>query len=373
MAEKTEKPTHKKLDDARKKGQIAMSRDLAKLLTLSALGETAFATEPMWRQSVQAMMVMGTERIGQPFMPALIEISGAIVTLLLIVVVACFVIGVVVGVLGHWGQFGILISAEVLKPNFDKLNPVNGFKQLFSKKKLVELLLSTMKAALIAWIAYILIRDSLPDVVQLAGGTPADIHKGFIDLLQSIFRTILGVCFVIAVVDFASQKYFHEKDLMMDMEEIKREYKESEGDPMVKGQRRALAQELAMSGPVAATQNANAVVVNPTHFAVAMLYDGDTAPVPVVLAKGKDEVAQAMIERARELGIPVIRHVWLARNLYATGREDKPVPKATYQAVALVYAVVAELMEMGEPGRSVELESLGEPPEGHPSRKTDQP
>jgi type III secretion protein U len=166
----------------------------------------------------------------------------------------------------------------------------------------------------------------------------------------------------LAMIDFAMQKYFHTKELMMDMEEIKKEYKESEGDPMVKGQRKQLAREWANSDPVKKTDDANAVVVNPTHFAVAMLFDQNLTPVPVVLAKGKDEVAQAMIRRAKERGIPVIRHVWLARTLYATCRPDTVVPKSSYEAVALVYAVVLELIAQNETQRTVELESFGDPP-----------
>jgi type III secretion protein U len=155
----------------------------------------------------------------------------------------------------------------------------------------------------------------------------------------------------------------------MDMEEIKREFKESEGDPMVKGQRKQLAREWANEAPAAKTEKANAVVVNPTHFAVAMFYDPKEAMVPIVLAKGKDDIAQAMIQRAREFNIPVIRHVWLARTLYATGRQDSVIPKSSYEAVAQVYAVVNELVAMNDLGRNVELESLGEPPESYRTRE----
>jgi type III secretion protein U len=134
---------------------------------------------------------------------------------------------------------------------------------------------------------------------------------------------------------------------------------------MVKGQRKQLAREWANEAPAARTEQANAVVVNPTHFAVAMFYDPAEAMVPVVLAKGKDDIAQAMIQRAREFNIPVIRHVWLARTLYATSRQDSVIPKSSYEAVAQVYAVVNELVAMKDTGREVELESEGEPPESY--------
>lgn len=365
MSEKTHEPTDKKIEDARKKGQVPVSRDLAKLGLLAAVGELAFLTEPLWRGAVDSLMILSTQRIGQPFIPSMMEMLSSAGILLLIVFGACFLVCVPIAILGHWGQFGILIAPEAVMPKADKLNPVNGFKQMFAKKKLIELLITCFKAALITWILFIVVRGELPTIVQLAGGEPSDIYQGFITLLRSIFHTILGVCAVLALVDFAVNKHFHIKDLMMDFEEIKREYKESEGDPMVKGMRKQIALQLAMSEPVAKTGDANAVVVNPTHFAVAMLYDGVKAQVPIVLARGKDEIAQAMIKRAKECGIPVIRHVWLARSLYATGQEDTPVPKSTYESVALVYAVVSELQALGELDRVVELEMNGDPPESH--------
>jgi type III secretion protein U len=361
--EKNEQPTDKKIEDARDKGQIAVSRDLARLVTLVAMAETAFATEPLWRESLESLMTFGVSSVGQPFEAALKEMVTSSVLLLLVVFCVCFIVCTVSGVAGHWGQFGVLVSAESLTPNFDKLNPVNGVKQLFSKKKLIELLITVGKAALIGWMVFLLARSALPDIVQLAVGEPKDVYRTFFQLIKSIFHTVVVICLCLGLVDFAVQKHFHRKELMMDMEEIKREYKESEGDPMVKGQRRQLARQWANEAPVARTEQANAVVVNPTHFAVAMFYDPAEAMVPLVLAKGKDATAQAMIERARALGIPVIRHVWLARALYATGKADTPVPKASYEAVAHVYAVVQELLETD--GREAELESLGEPPGSH--------
>lgn len=362
--EKNEKPTDKKLEDARKKGQVAVSRDLARLVVLVSVMELAFVTEPLWRQSILSLITLSTTGIGQPFPAVMAEMVHAAGTLLFLVFGACFVLCIVMAMVAYWGQFGVLIAPDVLTPKLDKLDPINGIKQLFSKKKLGELLMSLFKAALVALITFILIRDQLGTILQFAGGTPKDIYLGFFTLVRSIFHVVVGVFLVVAVLDFAMQKYFHTKSLNMDMEEIKREYRESEGDPMVKGMRKQLARQLAMEGPASSTQQANAVVVNPTHFAVAMLFD-HTTPVPVVLAKGRDEIAQAMIARAKECGIPVIRHVWLARTLYATCRVNAVVPKSSYEAVAHVYAVVNELVSTKQTDRVVELENFGDPPSAY--------
>lgn len=362
--EKNEKPTHKKIEDARKKGQVGVSKDLARLVMLVAVMEVALFTESMWREAIHSLMEIALSSIGKPFAASMTEMFSATAQLLLIIFGTLFVLCPLLAIAANWGQFGILIAPEAITPKFDKLDPVNGMKQLFSKKKLVELLMAVFKSSLIGLVVFIVVRDQLPTIVHLAGGVPKDIYFGFIDLVRSIFHVIVGLCVCLALIDFAMQKHFHAKSLNMDMEEIKREYREMEGDPMVKGMRKQLARQWAMSDPVAKTSDANAVVVNPTHFAVAMLYDAAN-PVPVVLAKGKDETAQAMIRQARDHGIPVIRHVWLARTLYATGRASKVIPKSSYEAVAYVYAVIAELREANQLDREVELESDGNPPDTH--------
>ncbi|MGI4846688.1 MAG: type III secretion system export apparatus subunit SctU [Janthinobacterium lividum] len=361
--DKNEEPTDKKIEDARDKGQIAVSRDLAKLATLVVVAYMAFGTEPLWRQAINSLFALSFSRIGKPFSEAVDTVTTSAGLLLLLVFCICFVVCILVAVAANWGQFGVLVSFESLTPNIDKLNPVNGAKQLFSKKKLVELLNTLFKVAMIGYIVYILVRNQLPTIITLAGGTPEDIVHAFNIVLKNIFNVIVVLCFLLGALDLIIQKHFHKKQLMMDMEEIKREHKESEGDPMVKGQRKQLAHQWANEAPASRTEEANAVVVNPTHFAVAMFYDPAQNMVPVVLAKGKDETAAAMIARARQFGIPVIRHVWLARTLYATAKADEVIPKSSYESVALVYAVIQELIAQNDIGREVELESHGLPPQ----------
>lgn len=356
-------PTDRKIEQAREKGQIAQSQDLSKLANLLVIAETAFVAEALWREAIQSLMDFSYGAIGKPFLAAAEEIMIGSGILLAIVFFTGFVLVTVVSAASHWGQFGILFSAEALAPKFDKLNPVNGFKSIFSVKKLVELLETLVKAGLIGFTVYMITRDELNNIVHLSGGTPKDIYAAFIELLRATFHVVVVLCFVLAFADFAIQRHFHKKELMMDMEELKQEMKEMEGDPMVKGKRKQIAREWANESPVARTEGANAVEVNPTHFAVAMYYDQEDAEVPLVLAKGRDLMAQAMIERARECGIPVIRHVWLARTLYATCKPNSFIPKSSYETVAYVYAVIAWLDSTGQAGTELELESLGEPPQ----------
>ncbi|NHZ41585.1 type III secretion system export apparatus subunit SctU [Massilia aquatica] len=363
--EKTEQPTDQKLREAREKGQIAVSRDLARVAMLICVAELALATEPQWRAAIDALFELSLRQAGQPFATAMPVVLTAAGTLLLTVFGVFFVMCVVVAFAAHWGQFGVLIAPQSLIPTFDKINPVNGVKQLFAMKKVGELLMAVVKAGTLGLMIWFTVRGQLPSILQMANGEPKDIYFGFIALLRMVLHPVVGVCLVLAIIDFALQKYFHIKSLRMDMEEIRREYKQAEGDPHVKAHRKGMAMQQSMEAPAAKTAGANAVVVNPTHFAVALFYDAAQTAAPMLLAKGKDEVAQAMIREARARGIPVIRHVWLARTLYATGKADQYVPKASYEAVAHVYAVVQELMEQNDPGRDVELESRGEPPQSH--------
>lgn len=364
MSEKSEAPSEKALRDAREEGQVAVSRDLAHLLSLSLLGELAFLGEAPCREALQALFGLAIERIHAPFEAARTELLTQAMMLMLPLFGASLLAVLVAAVAGNWGQFGVLIAPGVLTPDINKLNPANGVKNLFSMKKVVEVGIALLKVTLIALVTWCLIRDALPVLVTFAGGTPAGIHGQFLILVRVMFRTLCGICLVLALIDFAVQRHFLIKQLMMSKDDLKREHKDAEGDPMVKGQRRQLARDLASAPAVDSTAEADVLVVNPTHFAIAMRYDVARAQVPVLLAKGRDEVAQAMIRRAHELGIPVIRHVWLARTLYAAGAPARPVPRASYAAVAHVYAVVEQLD--GRHGASeVVLEASGLAPETH--------
>lgn len=363
MSEKTEQPTDKKRADEREKGNVPLSRDLARLATLLVLGELAFTTEKIWHGSIDTLFSSAISRIGQPFPVVFGDMVMAAGTLFLSTFAAMAICGIAVAIAAFWGQIGVLVSFSSLSLKFDQLNPVNGITHLFSKKKLVELLASLAKAVLIGYVLYLVVLEQLPTILKLSGGTPRDVYYGFVELLNALFNFAILVCLSFAFVDLITQRYFYTKSLMMSLDEIKREHKESEGDPMFKGTRRQLAQQWASEAPASRTEEANAVVVNPTHFAVALKYDEDSEPVPLVIAKGKDAVAQAMIARAHALRIPVIRHVWLARTLYATAKADSPIPKSSDEAVAHVFAVIQEMNERGDVIPYTELETRGEEPE----------
>ncbi len=248
------------------------------------------------------------------------------------------------------GHPGSLFAPKALKIDFGKLNPLGHLKQMFSGQNLMNLLLSILKAAAIGTTLYVTIKPVLGTLVLLADSDLNTYWHALLALLRSVLRTTLGLLLVIGMIDFALQKYFHAKKMRMSHEDIKKEYKESEGDPHVKGHRRQLAHELLNEEPQTSAkpvEDADMLLVNPTHFAVALYYRPGQTPLPLIHCKGEDAEALALIERARRAKIPVVQSVWLARTLYKV-RTGKYIPRPTLLDVAHIYQVIRQLDEVTE-------------------------
>jgi type III secretion protein U len=363
MAEKNLDPTDHKLEESHKKGQVAVSRDLAHCLLLFVGVEAAFGLEKMARSGIGQLFDLAMRAPAHNFKEIL---SGMLVAVGMILAVAFCTFGliaIVCGVVGFWGQFGVLFAPDPLIPSPDKISPLSTLKQIFSVKKLNEILLGIFKMIMFGILTYLTTKWELPNLVGLAGGNTEQIYGAAMALFRHLFHLLLLVSLILAVLDFFVQKAAHIKQLKMSIDEVIREHKENEGDPMIKGQRRNLALEILNADPVEQTGEANAVVVNPTHFAVAMLFDpAQGIKVPMVCAKGSGPTALAMIARATEKGIPVIRHVWLARTLFATAKSRKAIPRSLFDPVALVYTVVDHLKDVQGQG-CVILDESGLPPD----------
>jgi type III secretion protein U len=363
MAEKTLEPTEHKLEESRKKGQIAVSKDLAHCLLLMVGVEAAFGMEKMARSGIGQLFELAMRAPAHPFKEIYPNMLIVIGTILGMAFCIFGLITIVCGVVGYWGQFGVLFAPDPLIPSPDKINPLSAIKQMFSVKKLNETLLALFKMIVFGILTYLTTKWELPNLVGLAGGSVEQSYLAAITLFRHLFRMLLIVSLVLAVIDFFVQKAAHIKQLKMSIDEVIREHKENEGDPMIKGQRRNLALEILNADPVQQTEGSNAVVVNPTHFAVAMLFDpAQGIKVPMVCAKGSGPTALAMIARATEKGIPVIRHVWLARTLFATAKSRKAIPRSLFDPVALVYTVVDHLKDVQGQGYVI-LDESGLPPE----------
>ena len=345
--EKKHPASAKKLRDQRKKGQVAQSQDVAKLLVLTALSEIALFTADTSMQRFQQMMALPIARIGQPFVRALEEVLTE--ALVLFFSFGLMMVGVAIGVklISSWMQFGLLFAPESLKLDFNRVNPLTQLKQMFSAQSLMNLLMGIGKSLLLGLILYVVIRPSLSALINLANSDLQTYILALIALFRYLLHACLGLLLVLALIDLTLQKYFFAKRMRMTQVEVVKEYKDMEGDPHVKGQRRSLAYQLAQEEPkvkLPKLEESDMLVVNPTHFAVALYYRPGNTPLPVLVNKGTDDEARDLIRQAKAADVPVIQCVWLARTLY-THKLGAGIPRETLQAVALIYRTLRELDE----------------------------
>jgi flagellar biosynthetic protein FlhB len=349
--EKTEPATSKKLNDARKKGQVVKSREISNCTGLLALfvvlkimvgdiGEQFLGLFPSFYSHIGtiAAFPMGTvpERdmslLFQNMVLAVIRIGGLM-----------FIIAFVVAFLSEYVQVGWTVTLEPLQPKFNRFNPISGVKRMFSANSLVELVKSLAKLGMIIYICYDFLQDKvdqlfllydmpLMQAVMLMGNTVLDLGI-----------RIAIIYAIIAAADYIYQKVKFNRDMKMTKQEVKDEYKQSEGDPQIKGQIRRRMQEASRRRMMQDLPKADVVITNPTHFAVAIWYDREEAQAPVVIAKGEDYLAARIREKAKEYQIEIVENKPLARMLYANVDIGQAIPQELYQAVAEVLAYVYKI------------------------------
>ena len=343
--EKKHPASAKKLRDQRQKGQVAQSQDVAKLMVLAAISEIALFTADTSLQRFQQLMVLPISRLDQPFVRALEEvlIEGLVVFFSFGLLMAG--VAIAMKLIARWMQFGLLFAPEALKLDFNRLNPISQFKQFFSAQSLMNLLMSIAKAFLLGLIVFLVVWPSLGTLINQANSDLQSYLLALIALFRHLLHACLGLLLVLALIDLSLQKHFFAKRMRMTQVEVVKEYKDMEGDPHVKGQRRALAHQLAQEEPkvkLPKLEEADMLVVNPTHFAVALYYRPGKTPLPLLISKGTDAEARTLIVRAKAADVPVIQCVWLARMLY-TKQLGASIPRETLQAVALIYRTLREL------------------------------
>jgi len=344
-SQKTEDPSQKKLDDSREKGQVAKSQEVSHwfmLLAFTAMigvfgaSITRGVTGSMTRfiESPHAIRIDRESLVGLA-VEILIDVG------LLLAVPA--VVAIAAALLSSFLQIGWLVSAESLTPKLEKLSLKKGLKRLFSVKSLAEFGKGIAKLTIVAVVIIILMWPRREMIPQIATMEVPQLLLLLQDLAVQILVGVLSVMAVIAGGDFLFQKYQHTKQLMMSKQELKDEYKQSEGDPMVKGRLRQLRAEKSRRRMMAAVPEADVVVTNPTHYAVALKYDAETMEAPVLVAKGADEIALRIRELAKKHDIPIMENPPLARALYGGVELDQPIPPQHYTAVAEVIGYVMRL------------------------------
>ncbi len=346
--EKTEEPTAKRLEDARKEGQVAKSREVTNALSLIALflilkvfigfiGNEFLELFHGIYNKIPEVFVMWNGRI--PVGELSVLLRNSLLTIL-IVLAPFFLIGFMVAFVGDYIQVKWKFTTKPLQPKFNKMNPISGMKKIFSLNSIMELLKAFLKIGLIAYVVYSTIKEQYNVIyllfqMQLLQGV---LLAGQMAINLGLKCSVVYV--LIAGIDFIYQKRKFRKDQMMTKQEIKEEFKQSEGDPQIKGKIRQKMREASQRRMMQDLPKADVVITNPTHLAVAIQYDKEVAEAPIVLAKGQDYMAQKIREAAKEHKIEIVENKPLARMLYHNVEIGQQIPPELYQAVAEVLAMV---------------------------------
>ncbi len=349
--EKTEQPTDKRKSDARNEGQVGRSQDLNSALVLvgGLILLTIFGGFVLQRLMEFSVGMYGRiDEItldGSNFRQYL---SGA-AKYVMMTISPFYIVIPIIGVVASLVQFGFLFSTKAIKPKLSKLNPVKGMKNLFNQQAVVRLGMSLIKIAIIGYIAFLVVRNEWPKFVPMID---AEVPAIFLFLTHTILKvliyTVLALL-ILAIIDYIYQKHKYVEGLKMSKQEVKDERRMMEGDPKVKSQQRQLQFRMAFNRMIKELPEADVVITNPTHVAIALKYDPDSMDAPVVVGKGLRKLAQRIKDLAREHEIPIVENPPLARTLYKLCEVGEEIPGEFYQDVAEIIAQIYRLHGEEEP------------------------
>jgi len=343
--EKTEEATPKRKSDARKKGQIARSKDvglaitfIATILVIVILSDTVVGS--FKKNIIYFLSEAGSIELTNGTVKGLTSlVLSKMATTLLPIVLPIMVAGVAASLL----QSGFLIVKDAIKPSLGKLNPINGFKNMFSKRSAVELIKNLISISIIVYLAYSYVKDNFYKILNIGNLYLPTMGVEVKSLLLGIFYRIAIFVVAVAAIDYLVQVLLHKKEMRMTKEEIKEEYKQMEGDPQIKSKIKQKQREMSRRRMIDSVGDATVVITNPTHLAVAIKYEEGNMEAPQVVAKGADLLAMKIKEKARESDVPIIENKPLARMIYEQVEIDKYIPQDMYQAVAEILAMVYKL------------------------------
>lgn len=344
----SDEPSQHRIDEFRKKGQVVQSRELASLLALLAAAGVLYFSSPKMGVEYSAFL---KEVLQGDFTSHFDLSSGDSLEQLLwktlkvggLLLFPVAFAGFVFGIIGSFAQVGSIFSTDPITPDFEKINPIKGIQRFFSMKRFYDSLRIIFKFCFLIFITYTVIKSQLFDLPGIAWIDPR-LQGGFLASLgKQIFLALVGVLLVFAGIDFWLERWEFSKQTRLTKQEAKQEHKEREGDPQIKARIRAVQREVARRRMMEAVKKADVIVTNPTHIAVALVYDREKGSAPRVVAKGADLLAQKIKEIAKNANVPMVENVPLARALFKSVKIGKQIPRALYQAVAEVLAYVYRL------------------------------
>jgi len=345
--EKTEEPTAKKLSDARKKGQIARSKDLG---TMFVLVGSAFALMVMGNALVEALSTMmkrlftlSRQETMDVHALSSVVLSGSSAVVFPMLAIFCIII--LAAFIGNTMLGGMAFSWEAMAPKANRLSPFAGFKRMFGVQAAVELLKSIMKFFVVFFVAFTLLSGLFEQILGLSlEAIPTNFGHAVNMLLWMFLALALSIGIIVAI-DAPYQVWNHTRQLKMTKQEIKDEYKSTEGNPEIKGRIKQTQYEMSQRRMMSEVPNSDVVITNPTHYSVALKYDPNVGGAPKLVAKGLDEMAMHIRTIAKENGVEIIQSAALARSLYYTAEVDQDIPEELYAAVAQVLAFIFQLSE----------------------------
>lgn len=342
---KTEEPTQKRREEAIKKGNVAFSREVNSFLVMALLALIISGFAPAMMRNAALLLspffekadILPTDEKG--FSQLLHKAAFGALAIIILPLLGSMVTAIASSLL----QNGLILSNEPIQPKLERISPLSGIKRLFSMRSVIEFLKGIVKIIIVGFVAFLAVYPELNHIKQLPNSN-TEAMLAYLALLAT--RMTVGVAvamFFIALLDVIYQRFQYIKSLRMSHQEIKEEYKQSEGDPVIKQRLRRLRQERARNRMMAAVPEADVVITNPTHFAVALVYDADTMKAPVAVAKGQDLIALKIREIAEENEVPVVENPPLARALFSSCELEKEIPITHYEAVAKVISYVYQL------------------------------
>lgn len=343
--EKTEEPSQYKIEESRKKGDVASSKELTSVLLLSGCLLTlilcgmfifeVFTEYIDWLYMQDFRTAYGKEKFNEVFR----ETAWALVKC----VAPTFGASMCLGVLSQFMQIGFLYSPEILNADIERINPIKGVTRLISKKAIVEAIKGIFKFTVVICITYAVMRDNVGSFLGfLHADAGQSLAFGKYLMVKLGFSILLGLG-IIALADFAWEKWSYRQKMMMTKQQAKEESKERDGNPEVKNRIRQIQRQMAQKRMMNDVKTADVIVTNPTHISVALKYDGENMVAPGVVAKGADHLALRIREIAKENDIPVVENIMLARTLYKTVKVGEGVPRTLYKTVAEILAFVYKL------------------------------
>ncbi len=342
---KTEDPSQKRLDEAREKGNLANSKELGNFFMLLVLAITvAWFIPPILKNTKKLLLPFISDADNlisdqKGLSIILYNLAFSSLWIIILPLLATIIAAVATSFLQH----GFVLSSEPIMPKLEKISPLAGFKRIFSMRSLVDFIKNIIKVIAVGIVAYLSVYPELVHLQQL----PNQSTQNMLLLLAKLAgRMTIGVAitmFFIALFDIIYQRFQHMKSLRMSKQEVKDEYKQSEGDPMIKQRLRRLRMERAQNRMMAAVPKSDVVITNPTHFAVALQYDTKTMSAPTVVAKGQDLIALKIREIAEDNDVPIVENPPLARALFSSTELEQEIPTAHYEAVAKVISYVYQL------------------------------